>query len=292
MRPLVSVAVCAYNRRRFLPAATASIAAQTRRDWEILLVDDGSTDGTREWARRAAGRVPRLRYLRLPENRGPAAARNAAWRAARGRLMAWLDSDDVWYPRYLETMAGLLLGRRRAAVATCNYDLIDAAGRRSAERVIPPGHDANLEFRAVSGLGWIPKPSFTVVDRRRLGAAPPFDEGFRRYFEDVDFFFRAARRLGARAFVYRDEALGAYRRHGAQITRLSARALPAGSSLRRLKPWEHMDGPMVADVVDALRAGRPVMGARGGDFLLDMAYLGAKGGASSGARRMRSGLRR
>jgi glycosyltransferase involved in cell wall biosynthesis len=96
--PLVSVVIPAFNRADCLPAAVASIQAQSYQRWELIVVDDGSTDDTAAVAERLAVADPRLRVLRRGRNRGAQAARNAGVEAARGEWIAFLDSDDVWLP--------------------------------------------------------------------------------------------------------------------------------------------------------------------------------------------------
>jgi glycosyltransferase involved in cell wall biosynthesis len=99
-QPEVSIIIPAYNRRELLARALRSVLGQTYREWEAIVVDDGSTDGTGS----AVGEFGegRLRILRHPERRGPAAARNTAIAASRGRIIAFLDSDDEWLPAKLE----------------------------------------------------------------------------------------------------------------------------------------------------------------------------------------------
>lgn len=109
--PRVSVVLIFFNDQRFLPEAVESVFAQTFPDWELLLVDDGSTDGStsiaHDWADRHGDRV---RYLDHPghANLGPPAARNLGWRHARGRLVAILDSDDAWLPTKLADQVAIL----------------------------------------------------------------------------------------------------------------------------------------------------------------------------------------
>ena len=91
---LFSVVIPTHNRAGFLPETLESVFAQEERDFEILIVDDGSTDGTPEILKRYAGRIEILRQ----ENRGPAAARNLGIARARGEYVAFLDSDDRWFP--------------------------------------------------------------------------------------------------------------------------------------------------------------------------------------------------
>src|ERR1700704_4899233 len=95
---LVSVIVPTYNRRETIQAAIASVQRQTFSDWELIVVDDGSTDGTAELIE---GSDPRLVLIRQ-KNQGVNAARNAAMLRARGQYIAFLDSDDEWLPHHLE----------------------------------------------------------------------------------------------------------------------------------------------------------------------------------------------
>lgn len=98
--PEVSVVICAYNAAPFIAETLESIFAQTYRNYEILVVNDGSTDQTDE---AIAPYLERITYLKQA-NSGPGAARNAAFKYAQGRYVALLDSDDQWLPDYLETM--------------------------------------------------------------------------------------------------------------------------------------------------------------------------------------------
>src|SRR5947209_7539603 len=99
--PAVSVILPTYNRAKFLPQAFDSISGQSFADWELIVVDDGSTDHTREIvAELAAGVAQPVRYM-AQANQGPYAARATGFQAARGRLVAFYDSDDVWLPHHL-----------------------------------------------------------------------------------------------------------------------------------------------------------------------------------------------
>src|SRR5690242_14976762 len=106
-QPSVSVIIPTYNRARFVGEAVASALAQTLPPLEVIVVDDGSTDDTADVVARLND--PRVVYLRQ-ENAGPATARNTGVEAARGDLIALLDSDDRWLPRKLELQVPLFEG--------------------------------------------------------------------------------------------------------------------------------------------------------------------------------------
>ncbi len=101
--PLVSVVIPAYNRASKIGPAVESVLSQSFRDLEVIVVDDGSKDGTPAAARALIARDARVRVIELGTNRGAQAARNAGIRAAAGEWIAFLDSDDQWLPGSLQT---------------------------------------------------------------------------------------------------------------------------------------------------------------------------------------------
>jgi glycosyltransferase involved in cell wall biosynthesis len=98
----VSVVTPAYNCEELIGATIESVMAQTYEDWELLITDDCSTDGTREVVERYARMDSRIKLLRLEANGGAGVARNNSIRAAQGRFIAFCDSDDRWAPQKLE----------------------------------------------------------------------------------------------------------------------------------------------------------------------------------------------
>jgi glycosyltransferase involved in cell wall biosynthesis len=106
----LSIILPTFNRGRFLTAAFSSIASQTFSNWELVIVDDGSVDDTKQIVERLAATLPNaVRYLHQ-ENRGPAAARNRGVDNAVGEYIAFFDSDDLWLPTYLERAVTALEG--------------------------------------------------------------------------------------------------------------------------------------------------------------------------------------
>lgn len=124
--PRVSVIIPAHDAAAYLPDALASVKAQTYPDWEILAVDDGSTDDTWSILEQAG---PRVRTLRNPRAAGPAAARNRALAEATGELVAFLDADDLLLPRFLERQTVCFEaargGGRRVGLVACDALLRD-----------------------------------------------------------------------------------------------------------------------------------------------------------------------
>ncbi len=110
---LFSVVIPTFNRLQYLPATLASVRAQRFTDFEVIVVDDGSTDGTQEFLSTLGSSI---RAVHQP-NLGPGAARNAGAAAAAGEYIAFLDSDDIWFPWTLETFAGVNAGRSPAFIA-------------------------------------------------------------------------------------------------------------------------------------------------------------------------------
>jgi glycosyltransferase involved in cell wall biosynthesis len=104
----VSVIVPVYNREKLLPVAAESVLRQTFGDWELLVIDDSSTDGTRQVIEDYAQRDSRVRYHRNGRTKGPSGARNQGIELAAGEFIAFLDSDDEWEPHHLDEMVRYL----------------------------------------------------------------------------------------------------------------------------------------------------------------------------------------
>ncbi|MDD7465761.1 MAG: glycosyltransferase [Actinomycetaceae bacterium] len=134
----VSIIMPAYNCADVIGFAINSVRRQTYTDWELIIVDDCSTDRTSELLSDLlqAG-DPRIHVLRNDVNSGPARSRNKAIRHATGRWIAFLDSDDLWLPQKLERQVAFM-HERHIAFSYTDYEHIDQAGRRMFERVYGP----------------------------------------------------------------------------------------------------------------------------------------------------------
>lgn len=139
--PLVTILMPAYQAAAYIDEAIASVAAQTFPDWELLVLDDASSDATAEIAQRWAERDARICLLRNEKNLGAAATRNRGLTRARGRFIALLDSDDFWLPQKLQKQLDLAASTG-AEMVYCSYAMHDETGaRRYADFLVPPETD-------------------------------------------------------------------------------------------------------------------------------------------------------
>lgn len=130
--PLVSIVIPAHNRAALLPRALQSVLAQSYPHWEVLLIDDGSTDGTDDLARTWRGRLGgRLTYVRQ-ERQGAGNARNRGIDLARGEFVAFLDSDDEFCPQKLSRQLELFAARPSLGLVYSDYSFVDLEGKQHA----------------------------------------------------------------------------------------------------------------------------------------------------------------
>lgn len=133
---LVSIIMPSYNCGKFIGETIESILAQTYENWELVIVDDCSTDQTKEIVDAYIKRDPRVKYYCLEKNSGAAVARTRSMELAEGEYMAFCDSDDLWTPDKLEKQLAFM--KKTGYAFTCTaYDQIDEAGK-SLDRVIRP----------------------------------------------------------------------------------------------------------------------------------------------------------
>ncbi len=101
-RPLVSIITPTYNSENFIAETIASVMAQTVTDWEMIIIDDCSSDSTCDVISEYSSTDRRIKFLRLEKNSGPAVARNTGIALASGKYMTFLDADDIWFPNFIE----------------------------------------------------------------------------------------------------------------------------------------------------------------------------------------------
>lgn len=203
--PTVSVVLIFYDDERFLPEAVAGVFAQSYDDWELVLADDGSSDGSSAFARRVAAEHPdRVRYVDHPQhaNRGPSATRNLGVRSSRGRYIAVLDSDDVWESNKLAEQVAILDAHPEVGlvVGTSRYwwSWSDEPAPR-ADRLMPIGAPADRVHEPPTlalqlyplGRGVAPCPSSWLLRRELVERIGGWEEHIRPVYEDQGFLGKA-----------------------------------------------------------------------------------------------------
>lgn len=187
--PLISVIMPAYNAQTYIGASITGVLAQTYPNYELVIVDDGSTDRTAKIIEAYGDCDGKLRYIRQ-ENAGSSAARNRGMREARGELIALCDSDDVYSPRYLEAMLDTYRkaggGRRLVMTNAMLYtDTGVSHGRELIGRAFPPHA---RQRAAILQQNFV--PYLTLFPRAMAEELDGFDEDV-IYDEDWDFYLRA-----------------------------------------------------------------------------------------------------
>jgi len=206
--PRTTVIITSFNYAEYLRQAIDSVLAQTDTDFELLIVDDGSTDESAAYA--GAYLDPRIQVVVQP-HRGTGAARNAGLRAARGRYIAFLDADDVWVPEKLAMQSELLDRRADIGLVYACFGVIDADRRMlSSGRSFFGAKPSGAIFRHLLTGNVIGTPS-TICFRRDMVADGQlaFDETG-AYSEDWHFYLRTA--LGTRIH-YLPRTLAYHRQH-------------------------------------------------------------------------------
>lgn len=215
--PLVTVLVCLYNGRKYVDEALNSVFAQRYGQYEIVVIDDGSTDGGAESVGRRY-RDSRLTLVRQTHS-GLNATRAASLAFGRGEYVAFLDQDDVWLPEKLERQIAIAAAVPEAALVFCDCVVIDERGRDqerlSQRHPFNPSRLSGLEGHLeLLRSGCFVSFSAALARRAAVVAAGGFNPSF-RYAADYDLWLRVSRR---HPIAFLDEPLAKYRVHPTQFT--------------------------------------------------------------------------
>ncbi len=246
--PTVTAIIVFLNAETFLGDAVESVFAQTYDDWELLLVDDGSTDGSTRIAAEYAGRHPdRVRYLEHDghENLGISASRNLGIRHARGEFIALLDADDVWLQHKLADQVKLLRQYPDVAMVYGNSrywyswqepangpekDFQPILGFVSKRPVEPPG----LLLAMLVGGAAVPVPSSVLIRTEHLLTVGCLDESFTGMYEDQALYAKLALRYSV---LPMDTCWDLYRQHEESVCSTSERSGTLVSARRTFLEW-------------------------------------------------------
>lgn len=184
--PFFSVVIPLYNKRNYVAAAIESVLAQTFGDFELLIVDDASTDGSAAVAKTFPD--DRIRVISHERNKGLSATRNTGIREANADYVAFLDADDTWKPAFLETISQLIDSYREASVFATKYEEVHPGGRRLEHHFdVSDGIVDNFFLRNLNQS--IYNYSCVCIAKKAFERAGYFDEKI-NFAEDVDFNIR------------------------------------------------------------------------------------------------------
>lgn len=217
MTPKVSILLPVYNGEKFLDAAVASVLAQTHADFELLVVDDCSTDGSVDVIERLRKQDSRIKFIRNEQNLGLFANYNRCLQQALGEFIKPFAQDDILSPSALEKMIDVLTNEKSVALTSCARNIIDAAGdvirkkKPFAGSRQLKGQDVIL-YNMLAITNWIGEPS-TVMFRKRY-AGTGFDTRLFHY-GDLEMWFKV---LMNGDYYYIDEPLASFRTHAGSAT--------------------------------------------------------------------------
>lgn len=232
--PLVSVIVGVYNKERFVGECLRSVLAQTYANWELIVVDDASTDGSLGEVERAVGHDPRVRIIRRERNSGhPGVARNEALRSARGKYVAFLDADDLWKPGKLAVQTAFMEARPEYPFTHTRCEEIDEAGNFLNLRhggVYPPDGDC---LKALLTHCFVCTSSVMLRTALLEETGLFSEEKCFRSGQDYEFFVRCAK---DHPFGMPEPVLVRYRRFDGTVSRNAAnwRSMPSDFVRHRL----------------------------------------------------------
>jgi len=240
MKPTaVSIILPIYNGGRYLLSALATVQAQTLAEWELIVVDDGSTDNTASLLAQAPA-DPRRIVIHQP-NSGRSGSRKRALAAAHGELIAFLDVDDAWHPEFLSQLAAALQAVPHAVAAFCGWQYMDELGHPLPQSVLLSERDLQQFGRDLRWRNSI-MPSSIAARRPAIEQVGGFDDSLHGS-EDWDLWLRL-KSLGA--FVPVPRVLTWYRTHPDSATedvavaereRLKVNAKHLGSLDEPLASW-------------------------------------------------------
>lgn len=180
--PLVSVIMPAYNVEKYIEEAIQSVIVQSYTNWELLVIDDGSTDKTLEIVQKMAEKDNRIFLIKNEKNMGVARTRNRGFELCKGEYIALLDSDDLWHAEKLEKQVNLAK-ETGADIIYCSYGMFDAEGKKEYNDLIVP-ESLDYDFLLIRNVLSCTTTLFTVDIAKNYRFNPDF------YHEDFVFWLQ------------------------------------------------------------------------------------------------------
>ncbi len=204
----VSVIIPSYNRQAFIGRAIDSVLAQTTQDYELIVVDDGSTDQTKEVLATYEGKI---RYF-YQSNAGISAARNRGIAEANGEYVAFLDSDDYWAPEKLAEQVKILDAKPKVGIVYGRMPIINEQGQTIGMK---PAGVSGKNFQELIQC-WGDLPTSTVMTRRGIFTTAGVFDPAMEPMEDIDMWIRISRTHDL--YEIEGKPLAFYARHATQVT--------------------------------------------------------------------------
>ncbi|CAM3614025.1 glycosyltransferase family 2 protein [Halomonas lysinitropha] len=207
--PDVSIITPVFNATPHLEETLNSVLAQSSPDWEHILIDDGSQDGSAAIIKRYAASDSRITLIRLEKNAGAAVARNAGIEAAKGRFIAFLDSDDLWLPEKLSAQVAFMESTG-AALSYTGYEVMKEDGERTGEVSTAAASLSYRDMLRYNQIGCLT----AMYDTRQVGKVymPEL-----RKRQDYALWLRILRQTGTARGL--DQVLALYRQRSGSISR-------------------------------------------------------------------------
>ncbi len=216
--PKFSVQVCCYNSEKYLEDTIKSILNQTYKNWELIIINDGSTDKTEEIVKKFISEGNPIAYY-YQERKGFAAARNKAIELSKGEWIAILDHDDLWYPEKLEIQSKSIEKFPEAKIHFSNSEWFKDSGKTIKLTLEENRFDTGVvkdTFLKLLTEGCFIDSETVIMNKSALIDAGGFDENY-LYIVDYDAFLRLAKKTDA---YYENRVLARWRVHPAQASRI------------------------------------------------------------------------
>ncbi len=208
MEDLVSIITPSYNSVNFIEETINSVITQTHQNWEMIIVDDCSKDNSVELIQEYVNKDSRIKLIQNKENKGAAETRNIALRIAKGKFIAFLDSDDLWLPQKLEKQLNFMK-KNEIAFSFTSYQIIDEKGASIGKIVRAPNKISYSQYLKNTIIGCLT----VIIDRSKVGV---FEMPNIRSSQDMALWLLIMKR-GFSAYGY-DKVLSKYRLVTGSIT--------------------------------------------------------------------------